>query len=51
MTFCPDCEREIDGDRDTFVTHREQEHPPSLKVISGVGGIQSQTAFGTDPKE
>lgn len=32
MTFCPDCEREILEEE--FVAHREQEHPPTLKVVN-----------------
>lgn len=47
MTFCPDCEQEIDGD---FVVHREQEHPPTLKVIAPVG-IGSKEAFGYQQEE
>jgi hypothetical protein len=46
---CPDCGASF-TDRETFVAHREQDHPPTLRIITGVGGIESQTAFGTDPK-
>jgi hypothetical protein len=48
MTFCPDCEREIEGD---FIAHREQEHPPSPIVVSGAGGIESQEAHGYQTPE
>lgn len=50
MTFCPDCEQDVDGDRDAFVAHREAEHPPAPKTLA-VAGIASETRFGTDPKE
>ena len=46
-TFCPDCGRTIYGDRETFVAHREDEHPPALKVVSGAGNVVSQEAVGT----
>lgn len=48
MTFCPDCGQQIPSD--IFVAHRENEHPPEPIVLSPAG-IQSQAAFGTDPKE
>lgn len=46
-TWCPDCERVIPGDREAFVQHRETEHPPAVRAISGVGAITSQEAVGT----
>lgn len=48
VTFCPDCQTDIPADE--FVTHREREHPPAPINLS-VAGIESQTRFGTDPKE
>lgn len=45
---CPDCE-ETFLDRESFVAHREQAHPPSLIAVSGAGGIRSQEAHGFQP--
>lgn len=42
MTLCPDCEQEIPGDRDAFVAHREQEHPPVGVHTLYVEGIESE---------
>lgn len=45
--WCPDCEQFIPGDTDAFVAHREAEHPPAAKTVSGVGAIVSQETVGT----
>jgi hypothetical protein len=45
---CPDCGEGFPPH--LFVAHREKEHPPTPKTLS-VAGINSETRFGTDPKE
>jgi len=49
-TLCPDCGRTLPN-RDAFVAHRAEDHPPTLLTVTGAGGIESETRFGTDPKE
>jgi hypothetical protein len=41
--FCPDCEQHVPAN--VFVSHREAEHPPSLKTIS-VPGVASEERHG-----
>lgn len=45
---CPDCGASFLS-RQVFIAHRETEHPPTPIQITGAGGIESRTAFGTDP--
>jgi hypothetical protein len=48
VTYCPDCQTDVPAD--DFVEHREREHPPATITLMPAG-IESQTRFGTDPKE
>lgn len=48
--LCPDCGT-IHATRDELVSHRELEHPPTSLSITGAGQIDTQAAFGTDPKD
>lgn len=44
---CPDCDKGPFPDRDSFIRHREEEHPPTqARSVAGVGGIESQEAHG-----
>lgn len=44
MTWCPECGKAIPSD--LFVAHREMEHPPAPKAVSGAGAITSQESVG-----
>ena len=48
--FCPDCNGWVEGDFDTFVQHRTEEHPPTLIAVA-TEGIESEERHGYEPAD
>lgn len=47
---CPDCPYQTD-DADTFIDHRQDQHPPAPQTLAPTGIPSEERVHGDPPKE